>query len=538
MNLRASLVAFAATTLFALPAPAAGVHRYALLVGSSEGLADEPHLLFAKTDAERIAKVLHDLGDVQTEDMVLLTDPDADAVRRALIALNTRIRDEAGSSVLFVFYSGHADAEALHLDGTRLPTSEVRDLVYGSAADARILVVDACRSGSMTRIKGGRPAPSFAIDVDPKLAASGVAILTSSAAGEDSQESDRLGASFFTHYLASGMIGAADRDADGQVTLGEAFAYASERTLAATTGTLSGPQHPTYRYDFGGHEDLVLTAPGRDRRRYGVLELPEPGTYLVQRGSTLGAVVAEVATEDGGRRVSLPADTYVVTRRESRRLLEGKISVTAGQISRMPVIAMHDVSYARLVRKGSLDRRSSWGPFFLAGYRGPLLELDGAPWIEGGARLDLRPISLELRAGVTKSSGTLRFTPPGATQERVVPVRANEQTLSFTALRVFDAGPVSLGVGAVAGALRLERRLGPPPGPNPPTTQPRNVESWGYVAGPLAQLETRLAWRITGRVETGATAYFAQPLAPPGVRPGSLKTSWGWRAVAGIGFAF
>lgn len=167
--------------------------------------------------------------------------------------------------------------------GTRLALAEIRDLIYGSPATARVLVIDACRSGSATQLKGGRRAPGFTIDVDDKLRSSGVAILTSSAGGEDSQESDELRASFFTHYLASGLRGAADVDADQRVALGEAFSYAAERTLLATSRTVAGPQHPTFRFDLTGREDLVLTRPVASSQRIGTLVFAEPGRYFVHQ---------------------------------------------------------------------------------------------------------------------------------------------------------------------------------------------------------------------------------------------------------------
>ena len=75
--------------------------------------------------------------------------------------------------------------------------------------------MDSCRAGVVTRVKGGRKGPTFAIDWDQSMDAEGVAILNSSAAGEDAQESDRLRASFFTRFFASALIGAADRNGDG-----------------------------------------------------------------------------------------------------------------------------------------------------------------------------------------------------------------------------------------------------------------------------------------------------------------------------------
>ena len=51
------------------------------------------------------------------------------------------------------------------------------------------------------------------------------------------EESDLLGGSYFSHHLASGLLGDADRSADGRVTLAEAYAYAYERTVADTASS-------------------------------------------------------------------------------------------------------------------------------------------------------------------------------------------------------------------------------------------------------------------------------------------------------------
>ena len=256
----------------------AEANRFAIVIGANAGDADEPTLRYAESDAERLAGVLRALGGFQPENVITLNDLRAAEVRRALISLNARVRAAARASrSCFVYYSGHADADALHL-GRHAParSAELRDLVSGSAASARVLVLDACRSGAVTRVKGGTRAPAFEIDVGFPVGAEGVAMLSSRAAGESSQESDALGASFFTHALVSALLGAADTNHDGAVTLGEAFAYARERTLAATSRTVVGTQHPTFRLDLGGREDLVLTRPGAEHRNVGTLAFTAP----------------------------------------------------------------------------------------------------------------------------------------------------------------------------------------------------------------------------------------------------------------------
>ena len=92
------------------------------------------------------------------------------------------------------------------------------------------------------RSKGVRAAPAF--DVQQAQAAStrphGLVLIASSSADEESQESDEIGASFFTHYLASGLLGDADASGDGKVTLSEAYAYAYARTVGETPTAYRG----------------------------------------------------------------------------------------------------------------------------------------------------------------------------------------------------------------------------------------------------------------------------------------------------------
>src|SRR4029077_10409603 len=135
--------------------------------------------------------------------------------------------------------------------------AELKALLVGSPAASRLLIVDACRSGSLIQLKGATPAPSFVVPAFTEPVPEGFAVLTSSAAFEDSQESAALGSSYFTYYVNSGLIGAADQDRDGAVTLSELYAFASSETRAATASSVAGTQNPTFQFALGGRHDLV-----------------------------------------------------------------------------------------------------------------------------------------------------------------------------------------------------------------------------------------------------------------------------------------
>lgn len=330
-------------TLAVLTALAARAEtRWAVIVGANRGGPSLPILRFAERDAERITSVLQTMGGFDPSRVVVLRQPSAATLTAELDAISRRIAAAGASDAVLVFYySGHADARALLLDSTPLELGALRAQVESSPAAVRVMILDACRSGALTRVKGGTPGPSFAIRVDDDLASRGLAILTSSAAGENAQESDELGASYFTHHLSSALIGAADADLNGQVTLAEAFNYAAVQTLAATSSTLEGPQHPTYRLDLAGRRELALTRPGQARGAFATVTLDTAGSWLFTRDTRpvgIGVayapatftVAAEAVADTPGRQLALESGYYRAVLRTGEAIFEKTFDLRAG----------------------------------------------------------------------------------------------------------------------------------------------------------------------------------------------------------------
>ena len=339
------------------PARAAAIDRYAVIVGNNLGARDEPRLRFAEADAVKLRDALRAIGGFPPENLVLLQGDGLAAVRGAVIATNDRVRASLAAghqALLLVYYSGHADAEALHLGEGRLPLGELEQLVRGSAANVRLLIVDGCRSGALTQAKGGTRAPPFPVEIEQRLAGEGAIFLTASAVNEEAQESDAIGGSFFTHYLVSGLLGAADQNGDGQVSVEEAYRFAYDSTLRASSRSLIGIQHPTYHYDIRGQGSLGLTFPFRASER-AQLRFPPGLGFLVLRDGADGAVVAEVGAVDHPRRLSLEPGRYFVRGRGRDYLLEGTVTAGAGETVAVRADALERVQYARLVRKGGAE---------------------------------------------------------------------------------------------------------------------------------------------------------------------------------------
>jgi hypothetical protein len=254
----ASLAALCALPRAALPATVA---RFALVAGANQGAADRPVLQYAVSDAERFARVLTELGGVGPAQSVLLRQPRVRELEDAIDGLRSRVlaaRSAPGirTEVIF-YYSGHADEKGLLLGDDRFSYRSLRDRLDEIPADVRIAVLDACASGAITRLKGGQLRQPFLVDESAEM--HGHAFLTSSTESEAAQESDRLRGSYFTHFLVSGLRGAADLSGEGKVTLNEAYQFAFNETLGKTVDTKGGAQHPSYDINLSGTGDVVMT---------------------------------------------------------------------------------------------------------------------------------------------------------------------------------------------------------------------------------------------------------------------------------------
>lgn len=325
--------------------------RYALLVGSNLGNQSDRALKYAEEDVIRIADLLRRSGGF--DEVLLLRSARAPAVQDAFKKLQMRLagdRSAGRSSLVFFYYSGHGDHEALELAETRLPLRYLRESLEALEADVKIAFVDACHSGAMTGVKGGRRAPGYEVRMADPGSVRGLAIVTSSTGSELSQESDELRASFFSHSVMSGLQGAADTSGDGQVTLSELYQFAFRRTLSTTAASLVGGQHPTYDYRMAGTGEVILTrAQSQDARI--VFPRSTTGSFMVM---SRDRVVAEVSsTTEQDQYLAVPAGEYRVLRRTIGGISEASLRLGPGATIRVDMRGMVAVrSTGGIAKKG------------------------------------------------------------------------------------------------------------------------------------------------------------------------------------------
>jgi hypothetical protein len=306
------------------------LRRLALVAGANRGGPERVSLRYAVADAERFASVMTRLGGLAPDDGLTLKEPTRQAFLDALAQIRARAetaRREGSRVEVILYYSGHADEAGLMLGRETLSYQELRETMQGMVADVGITVLDACASGVITRLKGGRPRPAFLTDDSMRM--HGHAFLTSSSENEAAQESERLQGSFFTHALVSGLRGAADVSGDGRVTLGEAYQFAFQETLAQTTTTQGGAQHPAYDIRMAGTGDVVMT----DVRQASASLALGPdfdGRFYVRDSKR--RLVAELYKPAGRRaEVAVEPGSYEVQYEEEKKLYSGELIAVEGE---------------------------------------------------------------------------------------------------------------------------------------------------------------------------------------------------------------
>lgn len=358
------------------PAPwGASPPSLAVVVGTNRGGPGQAELRFAEDDARAVAAVLGSLGRYEPGEVQLLIRPSLKGVEQALDGLAARAaeaRRQGGQVQALFYYSGHARASALNLGDEELPLGDLRARLLSLPATVTIVLLDACQSGAISRVKGAEPTADFSFNSVSRLDTAGIAVMASSTGTELSQESETLRGSYFTHHLLVGMRGAGDADGDGRVTLGEAYRYAYNQTLAATAATAVGSQHATLETGLRGKGEVVLSYPAAASAQ---VELPAAlsGELLVrmEAGQTVMAEMHKAAGH--ALRLALPPGRYVAIHRLGGHVQRCDIALADGRIETLNVATCKDIAPPAVAAKGGdggadLAPRERW--VFLAALGG------------------------------------------------------------------------------------------------------------------------------------------------------------------------
>lgn len=349
--LAATALALGATAGTALAQSPAETRSYAIVVGSNPGGEGQETLRFAERDAANVAAVLKDLGGYPAGNVTLLLRPRGSELMTVLDRVESQLlADHARGlqSVVLFYYSGHAKAAALELGRDQVLLTTLRERIDALPATLKVVILDACQSGAFSGIKGVEPAANFSYNSVARLDAAGVAVMASSSSTELSQESERLGASYFTHHLLVALRGAGDGNRDGKVSLDEAYRYAYHRTLASTARTAVGRQHVTLETDLKGKGEVPLTYPAKADAR---LSLPATlvAEVVIQSGD---AIIAEVHKARGAIELALPRGPYRLLVRQGDRLQQCDVALPPGRATALDLTGCRHVALEDEASKG------------------------------------------------------------------------------------------------------------------------------------------------------------------------------------------
>jgi hypothetical protein len=423
--------------------------RLLVAIGNNVGDPGEAPLRFADADARRVRDLFVELGDVAQERAVLVVNEGASAVRERLAEVRGRMAElrAAGHSITLVLYvSSHARAGALHLSGTELPLDELREFAAEAPARLKLVVIDACQSGSVARPKGGTPVEPFEVHLE-RLPIGGEVFITSSGPVEASQEWDSLGGSLFTHHWLTGLRGDADADGDGDVSLAESYAYAFRHTVVAASAV---EQHPVFDMNLSGSGDLVLSQPARGK---GALVFPAAlsGRYVVA-SRPRPDVVAEITKQEGRPlRLAVPPGRYLVRKRLGTTVGLIELELPYGGTRTIDESQMQRRDFAEVALKGGRIEQRPHALLLTGRAQSPALRGTG---LGGQGSLGYRFTWDTWWVQVDGSAGGRRFTAKAGT------VTEFDGALGLSAgYRLLSVGPLVLQLGVSAEALVVRQSL-------------------------------------------------------------------------------
>ncbi len=356
-----------------LAAEPATTDVYALVIGHNGGREGLPALRFADDDALRMARTFSALPGHRSTWVLVAPDETTrttlrtaglplpvmrEPTRAALFAARDELkavlaaRPAGRHATVYLFYAGHGVGGRLLLepdaDSTDAGISgeELKQLAASLPADDVVLFVDACRAQSLFTSRGASgPDLSARIDaLDEKTAAVRLGVLAAAQSNQPAGETDRLQGGFFSHVLASGLLGGADVDGDDVVRFGELAAF-----VAFHTERLTG-QRPWFEPPAGNLQSPTVQLRGATR-----LRLAEDTAGRVQISSLAGIPYFAEVNKAKGRaiRLALPAGHYRVVQSAEGARATADVELTAGQ--EQPLSAAGFTAQAAVAERGGED---------------------------------------------------------------------------------------------------------------------------------------------------------------------------------------
>ena len=221
--------------------------RSALIIANTEyidpGLAQ---LTAPGKDAEDFARILKDKDICAFDEVKVLLNQLSSSVVEAMDEFFDRRKPD---DLLVVYFSGHGVRDEFgslflavrntirtRLRSTAIRSDYIREAMDQSRSKRQVLILDCCNSGAFPQ--GTKAETGGMMGLTQAFQGYGRFVLTASDATQFAWEGSKvLGEtdnSLFTHFLVTGLEGAADRDGDGKITVDELYDYAFDQVSRVT----------------------------------------------------------------------------------------------------------------------------------------------------------------------------------------------------------------------------------------------------------------------------------------------------------------
>lgn len=234
------------------------------------------HLRFAEADATGLAKIFqepvscgYDGGHIDLF-VPSAKEGSLQPTFGNIVAGVQRLAKNAGPDDVIIFgFFGHGtdfgESYIFPVDGfaslpkTAIQLEWIRSTLEASEARAKILIFDACQSGTLNQ-DDSRPKPrgnGFGRSIDLLARNKGWSILTACGRHEKSWEFPEKGHGGYTHFLIEALSGEADTDDDGVITIDDIWKYTSLRTRRWANAN-GWSQNPELRQNVDGDIALIV----------------------------------------------------------------------------------------------------------------------------------------------------------------------------------------------------------------------------------------------------------------------------------------
>lgn len=225
------------------------VKIWAVVIGAAR-YNHMPVLRYTDDDAYQLYAFLKspEGGALPDNQVSLLIDEDATRNNILTAVRSVFLRADENDVVLF-YFSGHGLEGSflpINYDGfnNKLEHTELIDLLKASRAKHKIILADACHSGSMLASRAPLSETLKRYYAAFEASEGGTALFMSSKGEEYSLEDGGLRSGIFSHFLVKGLKGDADTNHNKIITIDELFNYVHNKVRAYTgniqTPTLSG----------------------------------------------------------------------------------------------------------------------------------------------------------------------------------------------------------------------------------------------------------------------------------------------------------